>query len=33
MIASTDAVPTGSMVTDPTLQLPTGAELTDGSAP
>jgi len=29
MIASTDAVPTGSMVTDPTLQLPTGAELTD----
>ena len=29
MIASTDAVPTGSMVTDPTLQLPTDIELTD----
>jgi indolepyruvate ferredoxin oxidoreductase len=29
MIASTDAVPTGSMVTDPTLQLPTGEELAD----
>ena len=29
MIASTDAVPTGSMVTDPTLKLPTRAELID----
>ena len=29
MIASTDAVPTGSMVTDPTLQLPTGEALAD----
>ncbi len=29
MIASTDAVPTGSMVTDPTLQLPTEAVLAD----
>lgn len=29
MIASTDAVPTGSMVTDPTLHLPSPSELTD----
>ena len=29
MIASTDAVPTGSMVTEPTLRLPSGAALTE----